>query len=128
MCVEEDAIYEHVDRSTRGGAPRCAVARTAAIEIRQDDARCTELAREAHGNVLAESAVHELPTIDGDRLEDKRNSDARANGLREFAMVERHAYAGAQIGRDGAERYRKRIEAPARDEVAPHEQRAQQKV
>ena len=107
MCVKEDAIDEHVDRSTRGRTSRCAVARATAIEIRQDDARRAELARETHWNVLAESAVDELPAIDSDRLEDERNRYARADRLREVAVIERHAHACVQISRDGTEWDRK---------------------
>ena len=107
MGVEEDAIYQHVERSARGGAPRRAVIGAAAIETRQDDTRGTELTREAHGDILAESAIHQLSAINSHRLEDERDGDTRADGLRQIAMIERHPHSGVKIRGHGAERNRK---------------------
>ena len=103
MGVEEDAVYQHVERSARGGASRGAVTDPAAFESRQYHTRCTELSCEAHGDVLAEPAIHQLPAIDSDWLEDKRYGNARPNGLREIAMIESHSRAGVKVRRDGAE-------------------------
>jgi hypothetical protein len=107
MGIEEDAIYQHVERSARGGAPRCAVTRPAAIETRQDDTRRTELTCEAHGDILAESAIHQLSAIDSNWLEDERYGDTRTDGLREVAMIERHPHSGVKVRCDGAEWNRK---------------------
>src|SRR5580765_2413889 len=106
MCIEEDSIDQHVERSARGCAPRGAVVRSTPIETRQDDTRRAELTREPHGDILTESAVHELAAIDSNRLEDERDGDTRTDGLREVSMIERHAHAGMKVRRDGAERYR----------------------
>jgi hypothetical protein len=103
MGIEEDAIYQHVERSARGRAPRGTVPRPAPIETRQDDTRRTELTCEAHGDILAESAVHQLSAIDSNWLEDERDGDARTDDLREIAMIERHAHAGVKVRRDSAE-------------------------
>jgi hypothetical protein len=58
MGIEEDAIYQEVNRSARRGASRGAVTRPAAFESRQYHTRRTELTREANGDILAEPAVH----------------------------------------------------------------------
>jgi hypothetical protein len=128
MGIEEDAIYQHVERSARGGASRGAVTRSAAFERRQYHTRRTELACEAHWDILAEPAVDQLSTIDSDWLEDKRDGDTRTDGLREIAMIESHSPAGVKVRRDGAEWNGEGIEAPARDQVASHEQRSQKEI
>ena len=103
MGIEEDAVYQHVERSARRSPPRGAVTRPAPFESRQDHTRRTELTREANGDILAEPAVHQLTAIDSDWLEDKRYGNARPDGLREIAMIESHSSAGVKVRRDGAE-------------------------
>src|SRR5512132_4185594 len=103
MGIEEDAVYQHVERSTRGGASRGAVTGPAAFESRQYHTSRTELTREANGDILAEPAVHQLPAIDSDWLEDERYGNTCPDSLREIAMIESHSSAGVKVRRDGAE-------------------------
>ena len=103
MGIEEDAVYQHVERSARGGASGGAVTRPTAFESRQYHTRRTELTRETNGDILAEPTVHQLPAIDSDWLEDKRYGNTRPDGLREIAMIESHSSAGVKVRRDGAE-------------------------
>jgi hypothetical protein len=69
-----------------------------------------------------------LPTIDSDWLEDERYGNTRPDGLREIATIESHSPAGVKVRRDGAEWNGEGIEAPARDQVASHEQSSQKEI
>ena len=95
---------------------------------RDDQSLGAQLAGDDVGNVLGESSVDERLAVDHEGLEDEWNGERGAHGSGEVAARERDRSARAEIGGDGAERDRQRIEVAARDEVAAQQRGRDQRI